>query len=272
VGHLKHIEVNQDVQSLIVFRDPVVIEPPVRIVPSDAMSMDDAATAAVTVPAGLNPACQQLYGNVSGEKFVLNTDDFPEFTEAVERSIKTPTMWCYEELRRKESEFGAPDPLGTYLRITLGQNMGNSPGVPYVMEIWPVGHYSPIHNHSDANAIIRVLHGTITVKLFSMLSFAHDTPFAITEFTEGEVTYLSPDLNQTHQLVNNDKSRSCITIQCYQYDGTDKQHYEYFDYLDTANKVVGHFYPASDMDFVEFKKTMKKEWDDHKKSTRKRKH
>jgi hypothetical protein len=38
----------------------------------------------------------------------------------------------------------------------LGYNLGDSPGVPYVLEIWPVGHYSPIQDHGDANAAIKV--------------------------------------------------------------------------------------------------------------------
>lgn len=46
--------------------------------------------------------------------------------------------------------------LATYLRITLGQSLGNSPGQPYVVEIWPPGHYSSIHDHGDACAVIKV--------------------------------------------------------------------------------------------------------------------
>ena len=52
---------------------------------------------------------------------------------------------------------------------------------------------------------------------------------------------------------------NCITLQCYMYDEANKSHYDYFDYIDSdGNK---HQYePDSDMDFVEFRERMKKEW------------
>lgn len=35
-------------------------------------------------------------------------------------------------------------------------------GIPFVLEIWPAGHNSPIHNHGNAYGIVRMLHGDIT--------------------------------------------------------------------------------------------------------------
>ncbi len=35
-------------------------------------------------------------------------------------------------------------------------------GIPFVLEIWPAGHSSPIHNHGNAYGIVRMLHGDIT--------------------------------------------------------------------------------------------------------------
>ena len=68
----------------------------------------------------------------------------------------TPGCLLHETLDKKSGEFGESDPLETYLRVTLGQSVGNSPGIPYVLEIWPSGHYSPIHNHGGCNAVIKV--------------------------------------------------------------------------------------------------------------------
>jgi hypothetical protein len=42
------------------------------------------------------------------------------------------------------------------------------------------------------------------------------------------------------------------------YPENDILHYDYFDYLD--GKKIQHYEPDSDMDFVAFKKRMKKEW------------
>jgi hypothetical protein len=95
------------------------------------------------------------------------------------------------------------------------------------------------------------------VKLFPFLGT--EEPFGSADFKKGDVTWISPTLNQVHQLQNLDAKTTCITIQCYMYEDDDKKHYEYFDYLDEQDKVH-QFEPNSDMDFVTFKETMKAEW------------
>jgi hypothetical protein len=47
------------------------------------------------------------------------------------------------------------------------------------------------------------------------------------------------------------------------YEKNDKAHYEYFDYLD-AEGVQQQYEPDSDMGFLEFKETIRKEWLDFK--------
>lgn len=56
---------------------------------------------------------------------------------------------------------GVP-PKQCYIRVSVGLPSGCSPGIPYVLEIWPPGHFSPIHNHGNAFGIVRLLHGSIT--------------------------------------------------------------------------------------------------------------
>ncbi len=247
--------------DVMVWRDPITVDPPLRVKPTDKITMEDVAIGKVTVPANLTSACQKLYNNISGENFQLDTEDFPHFVEAIEASIRDPRGWCYDTLKKKANEFGEPDPKATYLRITMGVNQGDSPGIPYVMEIWPGGHYSPIHNHANANAIIRVLSGEITASLYPMLSADHSKPFAQATFGTGEVTWISPGLNQTHKLHNTRESGpTCITIQCYLYGEADTTHYEYFDYL--SGQEIKKFTPNSDKEFLKFKALMKKEWDE----------
>ena len=159
------------IRSIRILRDPITNKLPLRVKGTHQLTMDDVASSAYLPNSMLSPAAQSLYNCVAGEKFVLNTPDFPDFSDAIEHSISTPGLWCNTRLKQKANEFNKePQPLETYLRITLGENNGESPGIPYVMEIWPVGHYSPIHNHSGANAVIRVLHGTIQVSLCTILS------------------------------------------------------------------------------------------------------
>ncbi len=258
------IELPDTITPIRLLKNPITTSVPLLIKGSNALTMEDVASNAYLPSASLSSAAYSLYECVAGEKFILDTPDFPDFSKAIEYSIRTPGCWCNTRLKQKATEFGKdPQPLETYLRITLGQNNGESPGIPYVMEIWPVGHYSPVHNHSGANAIIRVLHGAIDVRLFPFLCDDYESvePFATKEFKSGDITWISPTLNQVHQLKNGETNTdTCITIQCYLYDETDKKHYDYFDYLGDRN-AKNQYEPDSDMDFLEFKQCMKTEWD-----------
>jgi hypothetical protein len=252
----------ENLQFMTLLRDPITKSVPLLVKNTEELTMDLIAEGSCMPKVNLPSTSQKLYDCIAGKHFVLNTPDFPEFTQAIEKSIATPGKWCYEKLKEKATEFDKdkPDEKETYLRITLGENNGESPGIPYVMEIWPVGHYSPVHNHAGATAIIRVLHGAIHVSLFPFLSEDTVAPFAKGDFKQGDITWITPSLNQIHQLKNLDgKKDTCITIQCYMYEDTNTQHYDYFDYIDASHQQQ-QFDPNSDMDFVDFKKTMRREW------------
>ena len=240
-------------------RDPITNSVPLKVKDTNELTMDDIAAGSYMPKANLSTVSQKMYECIAGEKFVLDDEEFPEFSQAIERSIVTPGCWCHETLLKKATEFSKdkPNVAETYLRITLGQNNGESPGIPYVMEIWPAGHYSPVHSHGNSEAVIRVLHGGIQVQLFPFLSNEID-PFATGHFTKDDVMWISPTLNQTHQLKNIGQE-TCMTIQCYMYDAEDKAHYDYFDYID-ADGATKQFAPDSDMEFLDFKDLMKEEW------------
>lgn len=245
-----------------IVRDPITRSVPLYVKATDELSMEMIASSNYLPKANLSIIAQKLYDCIAGKQFTLNSPDFPEFSQAIEQSIRTPGKWCYERLKQKATEFDKdkPNEKETYLRITLGENNGESPGIPYVMEIWPVGHYSPIHNHGGASAVIRVLHGSIHVSLFPFLSGDALEPFGKADFKQGDITWISPSLNQIHQLKNLETNKdTCITIQCYMYKQNNTTHYDYFDYLDAEGKMQ-QYEPDSDMDFLDFKKQMKKEW------------
>jgi uncharacterized RmlC-like cupin family protein len=247
------------ITPLKILRDPVTDSVPLTLKDTATLTMDDVASGSYMPVANLPVTAQKLYNCIAGPKFCLDTPEVPDFYRAIELSIATPGSWCYETLKKKATEFSKdrPNILETYLRITLGQNNGESPGVPYVMEIWPAAHYSPVHSHAGAEAVIRVLEGDIHVDLYPYLS-KDAAPFLGADFVKGDVMWISPTLNQTHQLKNTSSS-TCITIQCYMYDETDDKHYDYFDYLDEKG-VVQQYEPDSDMDFVAFKELMLEEW------------
>jgi len=259
---LTHIVIHDDSPSLVplkLLRDPITSCVPLTVKSMAELTMDDVASGTVMPVANLLQAAKKLYNCIAGPKFTLETKAFPDFYKAVEYSIATPGCWCYETLQKKATEFSKDKPniMETYLRITLGNNNGESPGIPYVMEIWPKGHFSPIHSHSEAEAIIRVLEGGIHVDLFPFLS-AGVKPFTSGDFVKGDIMWISPTLNQTHQL-KNIWTATCITIQCYMYNEADDKHYDYFDYLDDKG-TVQQYEPDSDMDFIDFKNLMLEEW------------
>ena len=256
---LSTIENTSNIKPIKLLRDPIINPVPLKIKRIDELTMNDIAECKYMPNAFLTQTNQQLFNCISGKNFVLDDDYFPDFSKAIQHSIITDGCWCYKKLQEKSTEFNPDKPnlYETYLRITLGRNSGESPGIPYVMEIWPSNHYSPIHSHADSNAVIRVLHGSINVTLFPFLGATE--PFGNADFEKDDITWLSPELNQIHQLKNN-TGDVCITIQCYMYSLDNVKHYDYFDYLDD-NKNIVQYEPDSDMDFVKFKELMKKEWD-----------
>jgi len=236
-----------------IIKDPIRTSIPLAV--KSTCTMHEIAHNKYMPKSHMSPASQKLYDCIY--KTTLNTPDFKDFAKAIDYSIVTPGCWCHEKIKEKASEFGTPNIKETYLRITLGQNNGESPGIPYVMEIWPVNHYSPIHNHAGASAIIHVLRGKINVKNYPYLGA--NIPFGSADFKKGEITWISPTLNQTHKLENKG-TKTCVTLQCYMYEDDDHKHYDYFDYIEDSTGEIKHYEPDSDMDFVEFKKLMQKEW------------
>lgn len=134
--------------------------------------------------------------------------------------------------------------------------------MPFVLEIWPSKHRSPIHDHGEAYAIIKVLHGKINASYFSTLGEERIKLEPSHTFKKGEVTWIGPDNYQIHQL-HNDFDRVCVTIQCYQYAKKDQAHDEYFDFIEAGTNKKLPFYPKSDWEFVEFKRQIKEEWEAH---------
>jgi len=264
IESLSTIKNISNIKALKLLRDPIINPVPLKIKRIDELTMSDIAEYKYLPNAFLTPTNQQLFNCISGKNFVLDDDYFPDFSKAIQHSIVTEGCWCNKKIKEKSTEFNPDKPNinETYLRITLGRNSGESPGIPYVMEIWPSNNYSPIHSHADSNAVIRVLHGSINVTLFPFLG--EGDAFAVADFEKDDITWLSPELNQIHQLRNN-TGDVCITIQCYMYDLNNEKHYDYFDYLDDNKKIV-QYEPDSDMSFVEFKERMKKEWDNLKNS------
>ena len=238
----------------------IVHDPALLVVPDASLNLLDTVRHRVIESSRLDKPCRFLYNRV--RDFELNDDQFPEFSKAIARSVESTDGWCHKKLIEKANRFGRPNFSATYLRITIGNLDGSAPGHAFVVEVWPPGHYSPVHNHSNAYGIIKVLTGRILVKIFPELALnVRQHPPIETILEKGQVTWMLPRLNQMHQVRNPDiYGDASVTIQCYQYGDEDTEHYEYFDYLNNDGQSIGHFAPVSDIDFFEFKEKMQAEW------------
>lgn len=232
------------------------IEPSLLVLRQSQSSLINHHTYSSISPLNLVEPCRTLYHNLV--HFKLDDDDFPDFIQAIEHSIKNPNGWCYQKLFEKANRFGRSKKEQTYIRLTLDS---------IVIEIWPPGHYSPIHNHKNAYGMFRVLSGSIVIRLFPALSLNHqyDAPLEYIVHQD-HVTWMLPRLNQTHQMKNIELNSSCIIVQCYSYDdGKDEnmtKNEEVFDFIVNSGRDIQTMKPNSDMNFGAFKEKIQKEWDE----------
>ena len=254
-----------DVESKVSFsRYPLVQNWPHLVLDSNKLSLFDLDQNKFIFSASLPPACQELYANVArGENIGLDWPPHigePKLSDAIRYSIKTKGKILYNKLKEKSDEFGESNPLETYLRVTLGMYRGNSPGIPYVLEIWPHQHYSPIHDHGNAYAVIKVVHGSINVHVHNKKVKTDDQkPLKKVTISKGDVTWISPNWYQTHRLINDTSGDYCATIQCYQYGDDDQRHWPYFDYVSEQNQIED-FLPNSDFHFISLREKLLEEY------------
>jgi hypothetical protein len=272
-------EVDFDPSPLVSDRQPLVKD-------SSKANLFDLDDDKFTYSSSLPSACQTLYGNIIGVDvhldFVHPDVHHYDFTlsDAIRYSFETPGCVLNKKIKEKDGQFA-------YLRVTLGNEFGNSPGVPYVLELWPKSHGSPVHNHGNAYAVIRVLHGGLTIHYYNKLSESTTDdgkcrkddpnlglkPLGNLDVEKGHVTWISPRWYQTHRL-QNDTDDYCATINCYAYGTNDNMHWPYFDYLKSC-KTIAESKPYSDFRFKEMYDLVMEEYSNKRnpqqKKTRKRK-
>ena len=122
-------------------RLPVTTSAPPIIISRDQMNLGLIDSNAATVVNNLSAECMQLYNNIAGQNLSLNTPDFSDFSDAINWSIVTEGALCHTRLKEKAKNLSEDRKKQTYLRITVGENLGDSPGAPYVLEIWPGQHF-----------------------------------------------------------------------------------------------------------------------------------
>ena len=254
-----------EVASAKLVRMPITIDTPPKLVEHNAFTLLELAGNQATVASALPLEAQVLYGVVAGDNVVLDDSD----AAAINYSISTEGMTLWKKLteKRKKAEFG--DGNMVYIRVTIGPNQGDSTGVPFVLEIWPSQCYSPVHNHGGTVAVIKVLHGSITVDWYNPLAKEGNNEdlqsLGQATFEAGQVTWITPEMYQTHKLTNRRLDTMCATIQCYRYLDRDSDHYEFFDYVPADPKAeLGHFRPDSDFEYLELLTMVRWELEHHR--------
>jgi hypothetical protein len=111
--------------EMVVDPFPLVRDLPPYVIKDQDVTLDDLESGIVTVIANLPEACQVLYRNVAGPNIALDTPDFPDFSQAIERSVRTEGLVGHNLLIKKAKNHGGGESnfLGTYLRITIGTNL-----------------------------------------------------------------------------------------------------------------------------------------------------
>lgn len=252
-----------DVTPRFNFRqEPLVNNYPPFVVDSSKVTLFDLDRNENVFSSSLPKACLELYENIKGLSLEYPENPIMKLSDAIRYSINTPGMTLYKKLREKSGEF-------PYLRVTLGPNQRTAPGIPYVLEIWPAGAKSPIHNHGGSCAVIKNLFGRITCNIFNKLKDPpEDQPNILKKFDlrEGQVTWISPNWFQTHRLDNNTND-FCATIQCYRYDFSDTIHWPGFDYMEYVEEKekyeLEEFLPNTDFTFINLRSIVLKEYQEY---------
>lgn len=250
-----------NMESVIeVRKEPLTANPSPFVLDSDKATLNIIDKGLYIFSSELPPAAKVLYDTVKKCELDMEFEmgvSTVRLSDAIRFSINTEGALLNSTLKKK-----------AYLRITMGKGMGESPGIPYVLEIWPKGARSPIHNHGAVCAVIKVLFGTIQSGIYNKVtSSVLDTrgnfkPRELLKFNafKNEVTWMSPEWYQTHQL-RNVSDDYCATVQCYRYDDKDDIQWNQFDFVKDENGEVGNFFPNTDFTFGELRDRVLKEWE-----------
>lgn len=219
---------------------PLTVNWPFAVKESSKASLFELDSNEYIFTGSLPPECQELYSNIASATVNLDWVPSPrmyKLSDAIRYSFDTEGKALNTKLRQKKMK---------YIRVTVGPHRSPSPGIPYVLELWPKNHGSPVHSHGNSYGVIKVLHGGLRAEVYNK-----DMETKIKHFNirKGDVTWMSPYWYQCHRLFN-DTSDFCATLQCYRYGVTDARMWPYFDYVNEDGSP-GCFLPNSDFTFTE---------------------
>ena len=78
--------------SIKLIKDPVTQQVPLKVIDSENVTMEMLSQNDFMLVSNLPLTSQKLYYSISGSKIVLDDNDFPQFSQAIEQSIRTPVL------------------------------------------------------------------------------------------------------------------------------------------------------------------------------------
>lgn len=252
-----------DVERKVEFySQPVISNWPPLILDSLKTTLFDLDSGNYMLSASLPPTCKELYDNVAQDGVcldgLLDPQEKYKLSDAIRHSLTNEDGILYKKLKEKTSLKESTSE--GYLRVTLGDSYGNSPGIPYVLEIWPSNYGSPVHSHGDSYAVIKVLHGGLTIFIYNKgIDNYKERSICQFDVKKGDITWISPNWYQTHRLWNG-TGDFCATIQCYNYSDKDDVRCPHFHYI-SGSGLEGDFLPDSDFTFMKMRTSVMEEYE-----------
>ena len=266
--HTKHLGPKMPlIEALPAFQfktRPLAGNLPPLVKDSSAVTLFDLDRGEFTFSADLPTACQELYYSLKGCELEYPENPVIKLSDAMRYSINTKDKFLNRIIETKKGEFGTADQV--YIRVTLGPDTLTGPGIPFVLEIWPSGCRSPIHDHGGACATIKVLFGQIQISVYNKATnpACPMKPLLKFDAKQGDFTWIDENWYQSHQLKNTTND-FCATIQSYRYGDEDEIQWPGFDYIQNDDTCGGQeiFYPNSDATFMEMRDAVLKEYTEY---------
>lgn len=244
-------------------RRPLMHNPPAVIINPGSATLLDLGWRSGLPACDLPPACQALYAQLKAPDIDLE-HDCPlglSLVAAIRHSLQTPGALLNTTLLAKAGRC-CKGRLSKqcYIRVSVAAARGDSPGDPFVLEIWPPGHSSPVHSHGNVFGVTRMLYGTLALRIYNK-SLHHDQkPLQHLTLEQGQLTWFSPNWYQTHQLENCSNTDFCCSINGFQYGQEDNVHWPFMRFKGAAVGDVHDFEPVCDFDFTELRDALLEEY------------
>lgn len=169
--------------------------------------------------------------------------------EAIRVSLNAPDGALRRLLEMKAERDGVNDPQTTYIRVDC---FGKRIQSPCLLEIWPGGHHSPIHEHANSTGLMKGVFGRVDIMLYERLD-ARPKEVALLSMTPERCSWMSPDHYQAHKVYcPMDKHDFAATFHIY----TDTQG-DVFKYREEREPhCIAQFLTESDISWGQFYKAL----------------